>query len=140
MLVTPEQKANALKEQRKHVELRYASERTYLIALAVHQKDPQKNIVTKVSCKKGVPLDGYIYDTKSDSYYFECNDFLHLGYIPISLILQIRGHDWNIRVPLAESVIQQYLEANQVRDLVQFKSQFAPPEYRIQYVQMIEPN
>ena len=47
---------------------------SYIIAVAVN-KDLSKNFINRINCKKGIPIDGYVYDAQSDSYFVECADF-----------------------------------------------------------------
>lgn len=139
VLVTPELKAKAAQDQKGQLEVIPAQERTYLIVTAIH-KDRSKNIVNRISCKKGVPLGGYTYDAQTDSYHFDCADYLHLGYIPFSVLLRVKGLDWEMRVPLAEPVIKKFLTNLQKRELKNFRNHFKTDEFSIQFIQMIDPN
>lgn len=113
---------------------------TYLIAVAVH-KDSSKNFINRISCKKGIPLDGYVYDAQSDSYFIECTDFLHVGVIPVSFVATAKdSYFWKMNIPLPEVVIKKYLTEIQKKDLKNFKSHFSSQDYMINYVQMVNPN
>lgn len=135
--VTPMLKAKSAKEQRDSLEINITSERTYLVLMAVH-KDAARNVINKVSCKKGIAIGGYVYDSQSDAYHLSCVDYMQLGYIPVSMVLTVGGvHRWEVRMPLAESVIKRYLTPEQKRDIKRFKSVYRPEDHYTQFVQMI---
>lgn len=138
--LTSELKTKAAKEVRDNLVTSTSVERTYVIVVAIH-KERIKNIISRISCKKGVPLGGYIYDSHSDSYHVECVDYLHLGFIPLSFIGRIKGiKHWEIKIPMSESVIKKYLTTLQKKELKNFKTHFKAEEYDIQYIQMIDAN
>ena len=113
---------------------------SYIIAVAVN-KDLSKNFINRINCKKGIPIDGYVYDAQSDSYFVECADFLHVGVIPASYIAVAKSSlQWKIHVPMPESVIKRFLSDTQKKDLKKFKSHFKSEEYTISYIQMVSPN
>lgn len=140
LVVTPELVAKAAKETKEHIQVIQTPERTYLIVLAV-SKEKSKNMISKVTCKKGIPIGGYVYDQQNDSYHVECCDYLHLGYVPISYVIRIRGvPDWEARVILPESVIRKFLSSQQKKELKNFKAHFRSADYDLEYIQMIDPN
>lgn len=125
-----------LDEQLKNIQLSVAFEPTYLILVASHL-DPIRNSINKISCKQGVPLDGYVYDSRADVYLCECYDYLQVGFIPISMNASICGTNWSKKVPLAKKVIHQLLNDSQFRDVNKFESLFSPDEYSLEYIQLI---
>jgi hypothetical protein len=141
--LTPEQKVRAAKDQRENLEVFVGDERTFVIVVAVH-KDSNRNIVKKISCKKGVYIGGYLFDEQSDSYTYHCSEYLNLGYVPISMFVKLRGQSstssWQMRVPLSESVIKKFLTPLQKKELKFFRSQFKQEEYLIEFVQIVDPN
>jgi hypothetical protein len=113
---------------------------TYVIAVAVNF-DQSKNFINRISCKKGIPLGGYVYDAQSDCYFVECSDFFHLGILPFSFVL--KGTDcgsWQSYVPMPESVIKANLTESQKKELKTFKNNFRSLNYKINYIQMVSPN
>jgi hypothetical protein len=113
---------------------------TYVIAVAVC-KDGTKNFINRISCKKGIPIEGYIYDAQSDCYFIECSDYLHIGNISVSFVASSKSRNcWKINVPLPENVIKKYLSETQKKDLKNFKAHFNNDEYTINYIQMVAPN
>jgi hypothetical protein len=140
ILVTPEQKAKTAKEAGHALEVLPAIERSYIIVVASH-KEKSRNIINRVSYKKGIPLGGYVYDAQTESYQVECADYLHLGFVPVSFVARMKGVEhWEMRVPMPESVLKKYLTTLQKRELRNFKSHFKAEEYDIQYIQMLDPN
>lgn len=136
----PEVKLKAAKEVRDQLEISVSDERTYIIVVAIH-KEHSRNVISRISCKKGLPLGGYTYDSQSDTYHIECMDYLHLGFAPCSFIARIRDiKHWETRVPLPESVIKKYLSPLQRKELKNFKTHFNAEDHDIQYIQMIDPN
>ncbi len=135
--LTPQRKNAALKDQLANLDLSISSDRTYLILAAIHH-DPTRNTFSKIPCKQGVPIRGYVYDSKADAYFYECFDFLQVGSIPVSMKLAVRDTGWSIRVPLTEGVILKFLNESQFKDVDHFKSLFSPDEYKLEYVQLID--
>ena len=138
--LTPEIKVKSSKEIHSCLEIFPSIEKTFIIVAAINH-EISKNFVNRISCKKGLPIGGYTYDSQSDSYYFECSDYFHLGYIPISFMSKMKGmQEWQIRIPVPENVIKRHLTTLQKKELKNFKSIFKTEEYRLQYIQMIDPN
>lgn len=122
------------------LEIVISSHRTYLIVVA-RNKNFEKNSISRINCKKGLPIAGYIYDSQSDSYYIDCSDYLQLGYIPVSFSAKMKGsNSWTARIPAPEAVIKKYLSDLQKKELTNFKSHFKSEEYDLEYIQMIDPN
>lgn len=112
-------------------------EQTYIVVVAKHL-DAIKNIINRISCSKGLPIGGFTYDAQNDSYYVECADYLHLGYIPIAFSVKL--NNWKMRVPISENILKKYLTTLQKKELKNFKSHFPSESYEIQYIQMVNPN
>jgi hypothetical protein len=129
--------ASATRDQRKALELKYSDEKTYLILIASNS-DSSRNAIHKISCKQGIPLEGYVYDAKSDSYFYDCYDYLQIGYIPVSIDLLVKGSSWTTKVPLTDEVILKFLNESQFRDADHFKSLFSPDEYLLEFIQLID--
>lgn len=138
--ITPEMRLKTAKEVRDNCVVLPQPERTYVIVVAVH-RDQARNIVSKISCKKGLPLGGYVYDSQTDTYHVDCSDFLHLGYVPASFTMRVKGvDDWEARIPMPESVLKKYLNPLQKKELRNFRTHFRQEDYHIQFIQMIDPN
>lgn len=137
---SPDIKLKSSREIHNNLEIFPSFEQTFIIVAASHH-DNNKNFVNRISCKKGLPIGGYTYDSQSDSYFFECADYFHLGYIPISFMAKMKGiQGWQIRVPASENVIKRHLTALQKKELRNFKNAFKAEEYFLHYIQMIDPN
>jgi hypothetical protein len=137
---TEEMKVKTAKETHSAIQVVPSFEKTYLIVAAIH-KNPSNNYIHKVSCKKGIPINGYTYDSQTDSYHVDCADYLHLGYIPISFLANIKDCSfWKTRVPMSENVIKKYLTILQKKELKNFKNHFKTEHYEIHFIQMIDPN
>lgn len=113
--------------------------RTFLMVAAQHI-DPTKNYLNKVPCKKGVPMIGHVYDSKHDSYFLPCVDFLLLGYIDAAAYLTSRSSQWTIRIPLSVPVLTQFINDSQRLDLKHFLDSYNPETHTFHYLQMIDPN
>lgn len=130
----------SVKELKYSLDVSFSTDETYIIVVAVN-KNKDKNIINKLNCKKGLPIGGYVYDAKNDSYQIECADYLNLGNIPFSYFLSSKGNScWKIRVPMTENIIKKFLSHVQKKELKNFKKQFNESEFDIQYIQMIDPN
>lgn len=135
-----EQELKVTKEVRNNLEIFPSSEQTYVIVCAVN-KDATKNNIARISCKKGLPLGGYVYDSQADCYHVNCSDYLHLGFIPVSYIGKMNGlFHWSVKLPLPESIVKKYLTPLQKKELRNFRNHFSVEEFDIQYIQMIDAN
>lgn len=105
----------------KDFEITTTTYKTSVVVISKKNGSP-KNL-TKISCSQGVSIEGYLYDAQTQNYLIDCDEFLNLGYIPVSLWLSIKGvGKWNQRIPLSESAIEFYLDPHQKKDLEYFKS------------------
>jgi hypothetical protein len=140
VLSSDEMKAKSAKSVQNALEITVSSHQTYLIVVARNKKN-EKNSITRINCKKGLPIAGYTYDSQSDSYFIDCSDYLQLGCIPVSFSANMKGsNSWTARIPMPESVIKKYLTDLQKKELSNFKSHFKSEEYDLEYIQMIDPN
>lgn len=140
VVATPEFKDKTAKEVHNNLEISPSFEQTYIVLIAVH-KDNSKNFITKISCKKGAPIGGHLYDTQSDSYHVECADYFNLGFVPISFVAKIKGLDsWQMRVPIPESVLKKYFTSFQKKEIRNFKNQHKSETYKLQFIQMLDVN
>jgi hypothetical protein len=129
-----------IKEVHRSFKVILSNSSTYIIVVAVHN-DQSKNFINKINCKKGIPIGGYAYDSQSDSYLYECADFFHLGHVPVSFMVEQKENDfWGFYVPMPEVTIRKFLDDMQKNELKKFKNHFKSNEYKIRYVQMIDPN
>ncbi|RTK97703.1 MAG: hypothetical protein EKK64_00375 [Neisseriaceae bacterium] len=126
-------------EIKDDIEIVPSLERTYLIVAAV-AKDRSRNIIQKIYCKKGVPIGGYVYNSFLDCYNVECASFVHLGYLPYSFDQKIKGLDWKTKIPVNEKVILKQLDASQKKELKKIKDSHPEEFYKMEYIQMIDPN
>lgn len=125
------------------LEVVHSSERTYVIVTASYRKQQigNCNFLNKIRCEKGIPITGYVYDSQSDSYLVDCADYFHLGYIPVSFVIKIKELDfWETKIPVPENVLEKYLTSLQKKELNNFKKMFNSDVYKIQLIQMIDPN
>ena len=113
---------------------------TVVVLVAVN-RDPSQNIIRKLSCRRGIPIGGYVYDMQADSYFYNCEDFLHLGSVPVSFMIRMQeDFEWQEYVPMPESVIKTFLTKGQKKMLSSFRRRFKSPEHTISLVQLIDPN
>ena len=135
---SPELQAIAIKDAIDHLVLEVVPERTYIIILAVHTDSDQNNL-TRIHCKKGVPIAGYVFDTVTESYHVDCHDYFQLGYIPISLQQRVPGvGNWSQRMPMPEQAIRRFLSPQQKRDLRNFKATYKGSQFGFHYMQIID--
>jgi len=138
IIVTPDLKAKSSKDERDNLEVVCSSDSTYIILVAVH-KESSRNVLNKISCKKGLPIGGYLYDSVSDCYQISCADYVQIGYIPVSMILRVGGvQNWQTRIPLTEAVIRRFLTTSQKKDVKNFRAIYKADEFTIQYVQLLD--
>lgn len=128
------------KEITKSFDFKFVSEKTYLIIAAV-DKSTKRNQITKVSCKKGLPVPGLAYDTQSDAYLISCISHSEIGSIPISVkMIQKENQNWRISLPLPEKTIKRFLSSFQKKSLKNFISQFDNREVDFKFIQFIDVN
>lgn len=133
-----ELQAKAIKDATDQLIIEVIPERTFVILLAVHN-DSYLNSLTRIHCKKGVPISGYVYDMVTESYHVECHDYFQLGYIPISLQQRMPGVGrWSQRIPMPEQAIRRVLSPQQKRDLRSFKGTYKGNNFAFQYMQIID--
>ena len=138
--ITPELQTKATKDQKENVEIISSLERrTYLIVAAVHS-NPAKNNINRISSRTGTPIAGYVYDSQSEAYCYDCNSYLNLGYIPISFAVKVRNTGWQMQIPMSESVLKKFMTTLQKRELKNFKTHFKSDEYRIEFLQLLAAN
>lgn len=128
------------REQKEKMQVVFEKTPSYLVVAAV-SKEPKKNSIVKITCKRGIPFGGYVYDNQSDTYHYECTDCLHLGIIPVSAFVKLKDNSaWRVKVPMAESVLKKYLSDMQKKELKMFRNHFPPTDYDLHFVQMTAPN
>lgn len=124
------------KDFRDNIVIESSSDRTYVIVLAVHPS-LEKNILTKISCRRGNPINGYLFDSQSESYHAECHDYIVLGYVPISFTMTLPGVGrWKQVIPMAEQTLRRYFTAEQKKDLRSFKRTYKGLTF--QFMQIID--
>lgn len=128
----------ACKDLREKMNIEVSNDRTFLILLAIHQ-DPTKNFNTRIQCRKGMPISGYVYDAQQQFYYIECHDYVPLGYIPVSIFVTMPGvGNWRQRMPLPEAAIRRYLSPTQKEDLRKFKLTYRNGQFDVHFMQVID--
>ena len=108
---------------------------TYIVVVAVH-KDEIKNDIVRVSCDRGVPITGYVYDGVNDCYLITCVDYLPLGYVDASFTLESNDAGWSVQSPMPDVVLKRYLNFRQKSDLKKFKQAFKGDDYTFRFLQM----
>lgn len=126
-------------QQLEKLQIKEGKHRTYVVVIAIHREE-SRNTINRIPCRRGIPLNGYVYDAKDDSYHVDCSDYFYLGYIPISFILSVENTSWHKEIPVHENVLKQFLTEQQKFDLKTFLDQFNPENYIIEYMQMIDSN
>lgn len=99
-----------------------------------------KNDLLKISCKLGIPVRGYTYDSQTDCYYLEGIDYLNLGSVPLSYKLATKDGSWQVKIPIPESLLLKNFDSLQKKDLLNFKNNFPEDKFAYYFVQMINPN
>ena len=128
------------KEVHRSLSICAVNSSTHVFVVAIN-KNPAKNFVNRITCKRAMPIGGYVYDSQSDSYIVECADFLNLGTVPVAFMQsQKNRQEWKQYVAMPESVIKKTLSDFQRNELKKFKSHFRSDEYEIDYIQLIDPN
>lgn len=122
-------------EARNSLIFEFGSERTFVIIIASH-KDREQNSLQRISCKKGIPIGGYVYDSQGDNYHVECEDYCILGYIDASLIAKLDS--WKMRVPIPFHMMEDLLSDLQKKEFHNFKERFI--NHNFEFLQMIDPN
>jgi len=137
---TSEEKNKHAKEIQKQLIIKPDSANTYIVVTAFDTEN-SSNFVNRLTCRNGLPIGGYVYDAQNDCYFVECADFLVLGAIPIAYVASFEGDvNWKSRVPISSSVIKKYLSPLQKQELKNFQKKFKSPKFRINFVQMVDPN
>lgn len=110
---------------------------TFLIIAAQH-KDPARNGLNRVTCKRGIPMGGHVFDSKQDCYFLPCVDYLLVGTVNAAAYAVSKSNGWSIRIPLALSIIPGLLTDSQKADLKHFVESYDPEQYAFKYLQLID--
>lgn len=128
------------KEQKSNILVIFENIPSYLVVAAV-AKNPKRNSIIKITCKRGIPLGGYVYDNQADTYHYECADCLHLGVIPISAFIKLKDNStWKAKIPVAEGILKKYLSEMQKKELKMFRNHFPAVDFDLHFIQMTSPN
>ncbi len=114
--------------------------RTYIIAVAVHEKQDETSVNRQraVVCRRGTPFTkGYPYNQAQDAYMMQCVEHMELGHVACVFEANMPGTGWKCSVPLPEVVLDRMLSASQKKKLSGFRGKFPQPEYKVQLVQML---
>lgn len=126
------------REIKANVELICSDVRTFVIVAAV-AKDFKKNYLTQITCKKGLPIAGYVYDCKTESYIVDCVEYIQLGYTPVSFFVKVKGvGNWRKRLPMPEATIKRWLTTEQKEDLKKFKSKYPLTDFDFNFIQFLD--
>lgn len=118
------------------LEIQVSDEKTIIIVLVINQLS-EKNVLTKITCQHGIPLAGCLYDTTTESFHIECNDYLLLDTIPVSFYLKMKEvGNWLQRIPVPEKVIRKYFNKKQKFALKKFKTVYN--DCRFVFMQLID--
>jgi len=125
---------------KSQLDIRLSNNSTFLLLIAFNKINKSKNVINYISCKKALPIGGFVYDSQMDSYCINCCDYIELGSVPISIEISIKDcFNWVTKTPLPEKIFKKYLNTYQKKEIKNFISKFNE-DYDISYVQMIEPN
>lgn len=129
-------KETYLEQFKDCLKVSYDKTASFIFVLAVHE-ETKKNNITKISCTKGLPLGGHVYDTSKDCYLVRCVDYLPLGRIKVSFGLEVPGTGgWGMRVPMPPSLVEEFLNGQQKRDFAKFKETFKN-NFNFEFLQMV---
>ncbi len=136
MQASPTEKQD-VRDIKRHLTIEASHVETYLYCLVSH-KDIEKNKIERISCDRGVPIGGYVYDSSHDCYYISCHDYIPIGYISISFVMTLeQAGYWSVSVPLPERVINRYLSSQQKQDLRRFKAGYSKEQHTFQFLQLL---
>jgi hypothetical protein len=125
------------KEFKEKFRLVAVSEKTYVIAVAVHDKAELNDLVRLPN--RGVPIGGYIHDCVSNYCGINGLDYLNLGYVPIAFKLSVEGVSrWEVFLPVPPAILISYLSQEQQTDLKSFSDTYDKEGIHIEFLQMIE--
>lgn len=111
---------------------------THIIIVARNKS--KENPVLKISCKQGIPVFGYTYDTQTDTYYSRGIDYLHLGKVPVVLTLCNKKSGWQTRIPIPDEFVSDYCSEMQKAEIKNFKNKFPESNYEHFFMQLINCN
>lgn len=136
--IKPEHHQKSYQDIRQRMGVEVSTDRTYVVVLAIHA-DPSKNVLTRISCREGIAISGYLHDLQADTYYVECHDYVPIGYVPVSFYQTMPGvGNWKQRIPMPEIVLRRYMTTQQRHDLRQFKATYKRGQYSFHFMQTID--
>ena len=127
-----------MQDIRNSIDVEGHTAKTFVVVIAIH-KDTACNVLTAISCQKGMPIGGYVYDQTVDSYRASCISYLRLGVVPLSYRLKMfkNAGTWNTFVPMPESVLLRHMSDEQLQLLREFKGSFSEDIYNFEYLQVV---
>lgn len=125
-----------IKDIKNSLKVSVSNNKTFVILMAVN-KEYSKNVLMKIKCFHGNPIGGYVYDSVTDSFSVHCVDYCIIGMINIAFKLSMDSSDnWNIDIPMSESIIKRYMNSEQALIFKRFKETYKQDvEYK--YIQII---
>lgn len=128
---------NDLRDLKSNLKFVHTDDKTFVIIIAISQRNRYRNQMVRINCRGGNPIGGYEYDNVNDCYEVSCVNYLTLGYIPVSYRLLSKSFRcWEMVVPLPEDLIIRYLDEIQIVNLKKFKDQF-DDEFVFEFIQMV---
>lgn len=125
-----------IKDIKRSLSISKISSGCYVIALAIN-KDYELNRSMEFSTRKGIPLTHEVYNMVRDSFHFTASDFYEIGLIPVSFTGIMENLDWRIDIPLPFSIIKRYMNDEQKKSFLKWKSFYNKNTYDISFVQLL---
>lgn len=113
------------------------TERTYIYILITNKENEEHNRRLSIRCNSSKPFGNYAYDVNNDSCYVEGIDLANIGHINIGGFISMdKTGNWNIRIPLPESVIDKHLSIDQKKALKSFLAKYNAEKFIVHYIQL----
>lgn len=102
-------------------------------------KDKSKNKITHLKCQSGIPINGFAYDTSTDSCLISAEEVTHLVDLPFSFSISI-GSEWKEETIVPSSIIVKCLSIPEKENYNRFLEKYPKETHEIKFIQFKDCN
>lgn len=130
------QSAKDIKDIKKSIKIEQEYFGVHVFVVSISKNDCD-NIPIEIPCTYGKSLSNDVYNIVRDSYLVYGVDFHELGTIPVNYRAKIEAVEWEIDIPLPESVIKKHMTSDQKEFLEKWCLEYKKQDYDFYYLQVL---
>jgi hypothetical protein len=131
-----EQSTKDTKDIKKSIKIEQDYSGMHVVVVAI-SKDDCDNAPIEIPCTYGKSLSNDVYNVVRDCYVVYGVDFHELGTIPVNYRAKIESVEWEIDIPLPESVIKKYMTSDQKERFEKWQIDYKKQDYDFYYMQVL---